>query len=92
MAKKAEQAKKANGKSNASAKAKEPGKREELHGQSIKLLVKENPRREGTSVHKIFGLMKTGMTVGEFLEKGEKLGAKMGHIRKAESRKWISLK
>lgn len=73
-------------------KSEASGKRAEVHGQKIKVLAKENPRREGTAVHAIFAAMKTGQTVGEFLAATEKIGGKMSNLRKAESKGWISLK
>ncbi len=36
----------------------------------ISLLVKKNPRREGTSVYENYAIYKTGMTVKKYLEKG----------------------
>ncbi len=36
----------------------------------IKLLVKENPKREGSKTHERFALYKNGMKVSEALEKG----------------------
>ena len=41
----------------------------------ITLLVKANPRREGTKAHKRFALYKTGMTVGDYLKKGGSRGS-----------------
>lgn len=40
----------------------------------IKVLAKENPKREGSRAHERFALYKDGMTVGAFLEKGGSLG------------------
>jgi len=40
----------------------------------ITVLVKENPKREGTNGYKHFALYKKGMTVGEFLEAGGTTG------------------
>lgn len=36
----------------------------------IKLLIKDNPRREGTRAHKVYELYRDGGTVASFLEKG----------------------
>lgn len=41
--------------------------------QTITLVAKENPKREGTTAHGVFALYKTGMTVGAFREKADKL-------------------
>ena len=41
----------------------------------ITLLVKANPRREGTKAHKRYSLYKTGMTVGDYLKKGGSRGS-----------------
>lgn len=38
--------------------------------KKIRVLVKDNPRREGTRAFKVYALMKTGMTVAKFLEDG----------------------
>lgn len=56
---------KANGK-------KKPPVRVSAQGEDSKitLLVKENPKREGTNGFKAFAKYKTGMTVGDFLKKG----------------------
>lgn len=48
---------------------------EELLAKKIKLLVKENPKREGTASYKEFALYKSGMTVGALLEKGLRAAA-----------------
>ncbi len=47
----------------------------------ITVLVKTNPRREGHGTHKRFAVYKTGMTVGEYLDKGKSLGAKRSNLR-----------
>lgn len=46
------------------------GRKSSLAGKKIKILAKENPRREGTHGHKSFSLMKDGMTYEEFVKAG----------------------
>lgn len=41
-------------------------------GQKIKLLVKENPKREGTGAYERFAIYKNGMTVAQYLAAGGK--------------------
>jgi hypothetical protein len=41
--------------------------------RKITLLVKDNPKREGTKAHAAFSKYETGMTVAEFLKKGGSL-------------------
>lgn len=38
--------------------------------QKISILVKENPKREGTGAHEIFEMLRKSKTVGEFYKKG----------------------
>lgn len=64
------------------------GSRTEVHSLVIQVLAKENPRREGTHLFKLFAAMKTGQTVGEYLEAS---GAKMSNLRKCEKRGWVKL-
>ena len=47
----------------------------------ITLLVKQNPRREGTKAHKRYSLYKSGMTVGEYLKKGGSRGSLRKDVR-----------
>jgi hypothetical protein len=42
-------------------------------GGKIKVLVEENPKREGSMAHKCFALYRDGMTVAEYCEKANKL-------------------
>jgi hypothetical protein len=46
----------------------------ELKGddRKIKILVKQNPRREGTDAHRFFEAMKVSKTVGDFKAKYKK--------------------
>jgi hypothetical protein len=46
------------------------GKRSVVLAQKIKVVAKENPKREGTAAHKKFKLYKDGMTVEQFIAKG----------------------
>ncbi len=41
-----------------------------LGDKKIKLLVKENPKREGTAAHKEFAIYKNGMKVSDAIAKG----------------------
>lgn len=58
-----------------------------LRTKKIKVLVTENPRREGFRGHKIFGLYRNGMQVEEFF----KLGGHLGDINWDVKRKHIAL-
>ena len=42
----------------------------DIDKSKIKLLVKENPKREGSTAHEQFALYKEGMTVRQYLEVG----------------------
>lgn len=53
----------------------------------VKRLVKENPRKAGTSKAKIWDKLKKGMSVGEFVERGGTRGA----IAKYISKGWVKL-
>lgn len=68
------------------------GKRTMDHAKKITLLVKENPRREGTTCFKKFAQYRNGMTVGEYLAAGEKLGTTMGSVRHDVEHGFISIK
>lgn len=59
-------------KKKAPAKAKTVGRAKFSDDAKIKLLVKENPRREGTEAHARFAKFKDGMTVGEFIKACER--------------------
>jgi hypothetical protein len=65
---------KGKGNSAALAKAREvtDGKRAQFRAQKIKLLVKENPKRPGSSSFDRFALYKKSKTVGDFIEAGGK--------------------
>lgn len=89
-------AKKTNGKAEKKAKeekpkkeaaAKEPGERALHLAKKIKILSKDNPRREGSHGFKTFAIYKNGMTVAEALEKG----AEAGYIHADANRGYISL-
>jgi translation initiation factor 2B subunit (eIF-2B alpha/beta/delta family) len=69
-------------------KAASTGKRAEYMAKKIKVLVKENPKREGSGAYKRFKLYKTGMTVGEAM----KAGMKPGNIAHDEASKYIEVK
>jgi hypothetical protein len=70
------------------AAAKKPAKTDGYDpAAKIVLLVKENPRREGTDVYKQFELMKKSKTVGDFW----KAGGRTGTLRKSLVKKWAKL-
>ncbi len=52
----------------------------------IELIVKKNPRREGTSVHANYAIYKTGMTVKKYLEKGGIAGCLRTDIKRENIR------
>lgn len=68
-------------------KEKEAGARAQHAAKKIKVLAKENPRREGSQGHATFAVYKNGMTVGEAIE----AGADAGYIRSDVNRGYISL-
>jgi hypothetical protein len=53
-------------------KAAPPARAKYSDTAKIKLLVKENPRREGTEAHARFAKFKDGMTVGDFIKACER--------------------
>lgn len=53
----------------------------------ISVLVKDNPRREGTAVYKQFELAKKHATVGAYL----KAGGSLGSLRKGIKRQWLKV-
>ena len=89
MAKKTADKKSANGKGAGTAALKKAneGKRAALHAQTIKMLVKDNPKRPGTKGFKMFSLYKSGMTVGDFLG----AGGTIADVRWDEKHKFIEL-
>ena len=46
------------------------GKRDGNHGRTIHILVRDNPKRPGSSAHTRYALYREGMTVAEFLAAG----------------------
>ena len=56
-------------------KAPKEKKEKAVDNRKIKLLVKENPKREGTAAYDKFALYKTSKTVAEFIEAGGSLSA-----------------
>ncbi len=59
--------------------------------QVIRLLVKENPKREGSKSFPRYALYRDGMTVAEYLEAVEKLGGSSADLRWDVQRKYIAL-
>ena len=57
----------------------------------ITLIAKENPRRKGSKSHQRFDLLRSGMTVGEYLKEGEKLGADVSNLATDVKRGAISI-
>jgi hypothetical protein len=64
------------------------GKRAQTHALIIKVLAKKNPRREGSRLYTMFAALKTGMTVGAYMEK---TGAIMAVVNKCVRKGWIKL-
>ena len=72
----------------AATKGAPKGPRPDNAAKKITLLVKENPKREGTASHQRFALYKSGMTVGEFCTKG----GTMGDVKWDADHGYISIK
>jgi hypothetical protein len=62
-------------KSNGKKEKRAAAPRGEYVGKKIKLIAKENPKREGSAAHKRFAIYKNGMPVETFLEKGGRTSA-----------------
>lgn len=60
-------------------------------GKRIKLLVKENPKREGTRSYKAFTAYKNGMPVEKLLEEGKKVGFKSADLAWDIAHKFVAL-
>ncbi len=65
----------------------EGGKRAANRAQKIKLLVKENPGREGSKRHAWYELYKTCKTVGDYLD----AGGDAGYLRRDQKEERISI-
>jgi len=77
------------------AAKKEKGERTQAgytEGQKITVKSKENPHREGTLGAKTFALLKTGMTVGEFLDACEKHSADRGYLGHWVKKEHVTIK
>lgn len=75
------------------AKSEESGDARRINPDlKIKLLVDENPKREGSRSYKEFELYKDGMTVGELLKKGEKIDFRTSALRWDVAHEFIALK
>jgi hypothetical protein len=68
-------------------KEKAPGTRAQNREKVIRILVSDNPRREGTAGYRSFALIKDGMTVGAYLE----AGGRMVDLRWDEKKKNIKI-
>ena len=79
-------------KSKKSTKSKKAAPKKESNrmdqSQKITLLVKDNPKREGTNAFDKFALYKKGMTVAEYVA----LGGSPGDVRYDVEREYISIK
>lgn len=69
--------------------ASKKGPRAQFRAQTIKVLTKENPYRDGTGAHARFELLNDGMTVGEYTAAGGistevHKAVKAGHIELVE--------
>ena len=53
----------------------------------ITVVVKDNPRREGTDLYKLYEVMKKCKTVGDFMEKGGRTSV----LKKCVTKKWIKI-
>ena len=53
----------------------------------ITVLIKENPRKKGSELYRLFDVMTKCKTVGDFYERGGRAGI----IRKCVAQKWIQL-
>lgn len=69
------------------AKEAKPSKKEDTGAKKIKVLVKENPKREGSASFKTFALYAKSKTVAEFI----KAGGTMADIRWDVNKEFISL-
>lgn len=60
-------------------------------GKKIKILVKDNPKREGTRSYKAFTAYKNGMPVEKLLEEGKKVGFKSADLAWDIAHKFVAL-
>jgi hypothetical protein len=60
-------------------------------GKKVKVLVKDNPKREGTRAFKVWAVYKNGLPVEKLFEEGKKLGFTSADLRYDLAHEFIAL-